>query len=160
MTDGATNVQNNLDLNLIYYYLLQRYDINAMKHFTSISQQQLSRQQQEKEEKMIFTTFLLCACAAMSLAASDVQLLGRGAPTGWRALSTTIDANKAIEFRLALTQSAAGKQRLEAETLNRADPDSPLYGQWLTQAEVLNFVAPPLAVTQKVVDWVESQGEL
>ena len=102
---------------------------------------------------MIFATMLLCAFAAVSLAAtSDVQLLGRGAPTGWRAVTNEVDANKPIEFRLALIQNAVGKQRLEAETLTRADPDHPLYGQWLTQAEVLDLVAPPLAVTQKVVD--------
>jgi hypothetical protein len=108
---------------------------------------------------MFFTTLLLCAFAAVSLASEEMQLLGRGAPNGWRALATPVDANTPFEFRLALTQSAVGKQRLAAETLTRADPEHKLYGQWLTKEEVLDLVAPPLAVTQKVVEWVESQGE-
>jgi hypothetical protein len=106
---------------------------------------------------MIFATLLLCAFAAIGSA--KLEQLGRGAPSGWQETSKPIAPETPFEIRLALKQSDVGKQRLESETLNRADPDHQLYGQWLTQAEVLDLVAPSLAVTQKVVDWVESHGK-
>ena len=104
--------------------------------------------------------FLLSVATLVLLASMATgKTVRRAHPRDWHAVpSAALDASQTVEFRVALAQSVDGKARLAAETLERADPRSPRYGQWLTQDDVLDLVAPPQHVTDLVVDYCRSHG--
>ena len=47
---------------------------------------------------------------------------------------------------------------LDAKLTSIADPSSPIYGQWMSQEEVLGYMAPPAEVRAGVRGWLEAQG--
>jgi hypothetical protein len=104
---------------------------------------------------LLSLTVLLCAAA---LAAS--KTVRRAHPRDWQRVDGAVLERSAttVEFRLALTQSAEGKATLARETLERAEPSSDKYAEWLSQDAVLDLVAPAAHVTDLVVQYCEAHG--
>ena len=63
-----------------------------------------------------------------------------------------------VQFRVALKQSAAGLERLEATVLAVSDPSSPQYGRHLSLTQVQDLVAPPPRAIETVKAWLQSAG--
>ena len=65
-----------------------------------------------------------------------------------------------IVLTVAVRQSEQGKQKLREEILARSDPDSPLYSQWLSKAQVDDLVRPAPEAVRAVTEWLERAGAM
>ena len=75
-------------------------------------------------------------------------------PLGWRSLGRA-PAQRLLTVRLALRQSAAGLEALEARLMEISDPlRKDHYGKWLSKAEVERLVAPPEASFDVIERWL------
>mmetsp|Transcript_2143 Transcript_2143/g.5035 ORF Transcript_2143/g.5035 Transcript_2143/m.5035 type:complete len:601 (-) Transcript_2143:91-1893(-) len=59
-----------------------------------------------------------------------------------------------VNFTISLRQRNLAQLDLEYE--KRTDPNSPLYGQWLTIDQIMDIVAPSPANQQRVVEWLRN----
>ena len=83
---------------------------------------------------------MLTLCLLVGAATAAVTSR-RGVPRDWSELvEKRVDANQKVAFRLALPQRNVAQ--LAAETIERATPSSAKYGQWFTNDEVLDLIAP------------------
>jgi len=63
-----------------------------------------------------------------------------------------------LELAFGVTHPPAGRERLESALLQRSSPDSPLYGQWLSNEDVHAMVKPEDAHVESVVSHLVDNG--
>jgi tripeptidyl-peptidase-1 len=101
----------------------------------------------------------LIAIALLGLVAAasaySISRVRTAAPEGWVRLARA-DPRQVLPFRIALKQR--NMDVLERMLLDRADPKSANYANWMTRDEVLDLVAPPKEDLVKVTTWLASQG--
>ena len=107
------------------------------------------------------TTTAVLGLAALSGAAAaqaEVTYAHPGVPAhAWTLSEAVPDPSTALRVTVAVRQPEEGKAALRKEILERSDPDSPLFSQWLTKDEVDDLIRPGrrrCSVTQ----WLEEAG--
>ena len=109
-----------------------------------------------------FTTTAVLGLAALSGAAAaqaEVTYAHPGVPAhAWTLSEAVPDPSTALRVTVAVRQPEEGKAALRKEILERSDPDSPLFSQWLTKDEVDDLIRPEPAAVQAVTQWLEQAG--
>lgn len=77
-------------------------------------------------------------------------------PHGWKDAGPA--KAKTVELAFFLKNPESGVAALKKELLDRSDPKSKNYGQWLSNNDVHDMVAPEEESVRIVVDWIESHG--
>lgn len=77
-------------------------------------------------------------------------------PHGWKDVGPT--TVKKVELAFFLKNPESSVAALKKELLDRSDPQSKNYGQWLSNEAVHDMVAPEEDSIRVVVDWIRSHG--
>jgi hypothetical protein len=102
---------------------------------------------------------LLCPGGAAAAGVDAVEYSHPGVPSqSWALSPLEPSASTRLVLTVAVRQSADGKRMLKQQILARSDPDSPLYSQWLTKAQVDDLVRPAPEAVRAVTDWLERAG--
>lgn len=96
---------------------------------------------------------LLLSAAALALASATRRPAFQ--TDEFRALGRS-DPKAAVSFTAALPMR--NEALLESRLMAAADPDSPAYGQWMTQAEVNDLIAPEASVRAEVHAHLKRHG--
>lgn len=81
----------------------------------------------------------------------------RGARAGWyQAQHEAVSADHEVTFSFAVKEQ--GLDEIKRVATEVSDPDSPKYGQYLTQAQIDEIVAPKTEDVQAVTSWLTSNG--
>ena len=94
-------------------------------------------------------------CASSSFVVKEEH---KGVPAAWRD-EGAVDPATAVTLTVAIKHDEAGRATLESELLDRSDPDSPRFGQWLMRDEVDALLAPAPAAVAAVLDWLGDGAE-
>ena len=105
-----------------------------------------------------YATLGVLGLAALS-GASPVEYTHPGVPAHSWTLAEDVPApSTKIVLTVAVRQPEQGKRKLREEILARSDPDSPLYSQWLSKAQVDDLVRPAPEAVRAVTEWLERAG--
>jgi len=102
---------------------------------------------------VIFALALLGLVAVA--AAYDISKVRVATPEGWTRLARA-DPRAVLPFHIALRQR--NMDVLEAMLMDRSNPNSPNFSNWLSRKEILDLVAPPKEEVTKVTNWLASVG--
>jgi tripeptidyl-peptidase-1 len=77
------------------------------------------------------------------------------APDGW-SRGDKPPAAKIIKFRLAIAQYNA--REFEQKVIELSTPGHPSYGQHMNRDEVKQFLTPPHAISDRIIEWLQSEN--
>ena len=64
-----------------------------------------------------------------------------------------------VTLTVAVKHDEAGRATLTSELMERSDPDSPRFAQWMGRDDVDALLAPPAAAVEAVLAWLGGEGE-
>lgn len=100
---------------------------------------------------------LALAAGVQSKLTKEVEKRRSSQPRGWNNLGRA-PPDHSITLSFFLEQPAEGVAQLEAELLERSDPKSESYSQWLSNDQVHALVAPSSVDVALVTDFISSFG--
>ena len=105
-------------------------------------------------------TFVALAWATAVAAETRVVLEARRGtlPTGWKESGRVVEPSTLLELSFLLTTPTASVKRMEAALYARANPRSPLYGQWLSNDQVHSLAEPTEEAKAALKDFLAPYG--